>query len=96
MPQTVAKLVEAARVVSHAQDMIFVKVRNIRNLRTQPPLGTGPGAARRLDLPKIPCESELPLVIEILIGQYENRIAIDRVRYFAYRDRSNRAASINA
>ena len=79
MPQTVAELVEAAWVVSRAQDMIFVEVRNIRNLRTQPPLGPGPGAARRLDLPKIHCEGELPLVIEILIGQHKNRIAIDRV-----------------
>jgi hypothetical protein len=50
MPQPVAELVEATRVVGGAQPIVLVEIRDVGNFGTQQVLGRAASAARRLDL----------------------------------------------
>ncbi len=79
MPQPVAELVEAARIVRGAQPVVLVEIRDVGDFGTQPALGCAAGAARRLDLAEMAGKGQLTLVIEILIAQDQQRMAVDRL-----------------
>ena len=96
MPETVAELVEAARVVAPAQPVLLIKVGNIRHLRPQPPDDIGAAAARQLQLAEMPRERHLALVIEILAAQYQHGIAVNRRRERPHGLRVERPPGIKA
>ena len=90
MPQTVAELIEAARIVgARAADRSRRGSRCRRSPARSRRLVAGPGAARRFDLAEMAREGELPLVVEILVAEDQHRIAVDRCA----RSRRSRSAS---
>ena len=96
MPEPVAELVEAARVVAPAQPVLLVEVGDIRHLGPQPPDDIGAAAARQLQLAEMPRERHLALVVEILAAQYQHGIAVDRRRERPHGLRVERPPGIEA
>jgi len=95
VPEAIPELIEAAGVIGGPQPMVLVKVRDIGYFGAQAPLCSGPGAARRLDFSELAGESELPIVIELLILENQHGVAVDRVPDRANRRRRERPAGIN-
>jgi len=64
----------SARIVTPAQLVFRVEVRDVGNLGPQPPLHIGLAAARDLELPELPGERHLALVVETLVMEHEHLI----------------------
>ena len=77
MPQPIAELVEAARVVAPAQPPLLVEIGDVRHLRAQPPLYIGAATAGELQLAEVAGEFHLPLVVERLAAEHQHRIAVN-------------------
>ena len=78
MPQPVAELVEAARVVAPAHLVLGVEVGDVGDLGPQPALDVGGAAARQFELAEIARERHLAFVVEVLAAEHQHRVAIDR------------------
>jgi len=77
VPQPIAELVEAARVVAPAQPPLLVEIGDVRHLRAQPPLYIGAATAGELQLAEVAGECHLPLVIEFLAAEHQDGIPVD-------------------
>ena len=63
MPQPVAELVEAARIVPPSYPAFLVEVRDVGDLSREAPLDLGGAAARQFEFTEIARERHLSLVV---------------------------------
>ena len=96
MPEPVAELIEAARVVAPAQPALFVEIGDVRHFRPQPAVYIGAAAARDLQLAEMAGECHLALVVEMLAAKDQHGVAVDRFGNGVDRGSLERPADIDA
>src|SRR5437762_12966159 len=77
MPQPITELVEAARIITAAHASLLVQIGDVGHLRPQSTLYIGAAAARDFQFAEMAGEIHLPLVVEILVTEYQHRVTVD-------------------
>src|SRR5437660_12584856 len=77
MPQPIAELVEAARIVTAAHASLLVQVGDVGHFRPQSTLYIGAAAARDFQFAELAREIHLMFLVEILAAEHQDRVAVD-------------------